>query len=136
MGYPLRPTSFVWFQNCSDISISIVGRGLLTPVLWRPSSILPTANPTFSKFCPPPPCPPPPPPPTHTHTTFTCITLFVDGSTHVKPLYNSIRRTLLCVLCNKKFTEVWHKIWFFAGTLIWYYTHKHTQHTQRPDTPI
>ena len=105
MGYPLRPTSFVWFQNCSDISFSIVGRGLLTPVLWRPSSILPTTNPTFSKFCPPLP----------TYTTFTCTTLFVDGSTHVKPLYNSIRRTLLCILCNKKFTEVWHKIRFFAG---------------------
>ena len=40
-----------------------------------------------------------------------------------------------------EFTEVWHT-WFFAGTLIWYHTHKHT-HTQKAhsgasktDTPI
>ena len=25
-----------------------------------------------------------------------------------------------------KFTEVWHRIRFFVGTLIWYHTHKHT----------
>ena len=33
-----------------------------------------------------------------------------------------------------KFTEVWHIVWFFAGTLFWYHTqthtHKDTQHTQ------
>ena len=26
-----------------------------------------------------------------------------------------------------KFTEVWHIIWFFASTLIWYHTHIHTK---------
>ena len=35
-----------------------------------------------------------------------------------------------------KFTEVWHMIWFFAGILLWYHTHKqshkHTQHTEGP----
>ena len=30
-----------------------------------------------------------------------------------------------------RFTEVWH-MWFFAGNLIWYRTHKHTKHTQGP----
>ena len=29
-----------------------------------------------------------------------------------------------------KLTEIWNI--FFTGTLIWYHTHKHTQHTQRP----
>ena len=35
-----------------------------------------------------------------------------------------------------KFTEVWH-MWFFAGALIWYHTHKDTQHTRasRPTHP-
>ena len=28
------------------------------------------------------------------------------------------------------FTEVWHIMWFFAGTLIWYHTNKHT-HTHK-----
>ena len=31
-----------------------------------------------------------------------------------------------------KFTEVSHIMWFFAGTLILYHTHKHTQHIQGP----
>ena len=35
-----------------------------------------------------------------------------------------------------RFTEVWHIMWFFTGTLIWYHkhthTHTHTQHTQGP----
>ena len=26
------------------------------------------------------------------------------------------------------FTEVWHIMWFFTGTLIWCHTHKHTAH--------
>ena len=30
------------------------------------------------------------------------------------------------------FTEVWHIMSFFTGTLLWYHTHKHTQHTQGP----
>ena len=30
------------------------------------------------------------------------------------------------------FTEVWHIMLFFTGSLIWYHTHKHTQHTQGP----
>ena len=29
-----------------------------------------------------------------------------------------------------RFTEIWHIMWFFTDTLIWY--HKHTQHTQGP----
>ena len=29
-----------------------------------------------------------------------------------------------------KFTEVWHIMWFFAGTLIWYHIHKHTVHSE------
>ena len=27
-------------------------------------------------------------------------------------------------------TEVWHIMCIFTGTLIWYYSHKHTQHTR------
>ena len=53
------------------------------------------------------------------------------GSTHAKPWYFSTRRTLLCVLCNVKFTEVLH-MWFFASTIIWYHTDKDIQHTQGP----
>ena len=30
------------------------------------------------------------------------------------------------------FTEVWHIMWFFNSTLIWYHTHKHTHNTQGP----
>ena len=26
-----------------------------------------------------------------------------------------------------KFTKVWHIMWFFSGTLIWYHTHKKTK---------
>ena len=37
------------------------------------------------------------------------------GSTHVKHCYISNRRTLLCVLCNKASSEVWHIIGFAAG---------------------
>ena len=29
-----------------------------------------------------------------------------------------------------RFTEVWHIMWFFAGTLIWYHIHKHTVHSE------
>ena len=32
-----------------------------------------------------------------------------------------------------RFTEAWHIVWFFAGTLIWYSIHKHT-HIQRHST--
>ena len=31
-----------------------------------------------------------------------------------------------------KFTEIWHLMWLFTGTLIWYHTHKNTHHTQGP----
>ena len=88
MGYPLRPTSFVWFQNCSDISFSIVGRGFLTPVLWRPSSILPTANPSFSKFCPPPP---------HTHTQPSPALLFLLMGLHMSSLCIIVSEGPCCV---------------------------------------
>ena len=53
------------------------------------------------------------------------FTNWYQGSTHVKPWYLSTRRTLMCFLCSK-FTEVWHIMWFFAGTLIWYQDTRHT----------
>ena len=40
-----------------------------------------------------------------------------------------------------EFTEVWHVMWFFAGTLIWSQTHTHTQRhkhkdSQNPQGPV
>ena len=52
---------------------------------------------------------------------------------------NETTKYSLCFIqIGVKFTEVWHIMWFFAGTLIWYYIHtnirthtnKNIQHTQ------
>ena len=56
-------------------------------------------------------------------------TLMID----IMNLHMSSLRSLMCVV---KFNVVWYIMWFFADTLIWYHTHKHThkdtQHTQGP----
>ena len=36
----------------------------------------------------------------------------------------------MCVLCNKASSLLRSDTWFFAGALIWYHTHKDTQHTR------
>ena len=54
------------------------------------------------------------------------------GSTHVKPWYNSTRKILLCVLCNKVSSLSRSDIFgFYTSTLIWYFTHiqRHTAHS-------
>ena len=48
----------------------------------------------------------------------------------------STRRTLMCFMQQGiKFTEVWHIMWLFTGTLIWYQTRRQTQtHTAHSGT--
>ena len=61
-----------------------------------------------------------------------CIILYY-GSAHVQPWYLSTTRTLWCVLCYKTpvYWGLTHNM-VFSSTLIWYHTHKHTQHVQGP----
>lgn len=75
---------------------------------------------------------------TTSHVLF-CLTIsWIYGSANVEPWYLSSRRTLLCVLSNKTFTEVWHMTWFLAFTVIWCHMHAHMRtHTHartRADT--
>ena len=56
------------------------------------------------------------------------------GSSHVETWYLSTRMTLMCIMQQRMFTEVWH-MWFFAGIIICH-THARTHarthaHTQR-----
>ena len=107
--------------------------------------------------------PPPPPPPllpnpffkfcshpnfpvtsnTHPHCFFSCLVSFAEWviiTAHftywqlVPDL--STRRTLMCFMQQGiKFTEVWHIMWLFTGTLIWYQTRRQTQtHTAHSGT--
>ena len=41
-------------------------------------------------------------------------------------VHKSSFRTLMHFYAGVKSTEVWHMMWLFAGTLIWYHTHTHT----------
>ena len=109
-------------------------RGPNPPILWRPPYI-PTPLPLFNPVTTNP----------HPHCSFCCLvsltewvimphlicyfTYWYYGSILVKPCYLSTRRTLTCVLCNKASSLLWSHTWFFASTLIWYHTHKHT-HTK------
>ena len=46
---------------------------------------------------------------------------------HMLSLGTLVSKRNWCVFQGTKFTEVWHIMWLFAGSLIWYHTHKHTQ---------
>ena len=52
---------------------------------------------------------------------------------HMSSLCTLVQEKPWCMQQGVKFTEVWHIMWFFGGTLIditHKQTHKHTQHTQ------
>ena len=129
-----------------EVTVTIVGRGFLTPYFMKTPPILHTHTPPLSKFCPTPlsRCLQYPPP------LFFLLSYFFgrmgDHATFDAPfdgIIDYICHTLV-PLCQKdlavcfmqegvKFTEVWH-IWLFAGTLIWYQTHTHTHTHKHKDT--
>ena len=126
---------------------TVVGRGVLTiPILWRPSYI---AYPLFQILSNPPPCHLQPLPPMlfllscffdlmGDCVTFDVLFCLMILQIHTcQTLVPQYQKDLdVCFMQQDlTFTEVWD-MWFFAGTLIWYYTHTnthpYTQHTQGP----
>ena len=70
----------------------------------------------------------------HPHCFFSCLVSFAEWVITAHFTYwqlvpdLSTRRTLMCFMQKGiKFTEVWHIMWLFTGTLIWYQTHRQTQ---------
>ena len=128
--------------------MNIVGRGVLTPLFYEDPSYI------FSNFVQP---PSPVATNPHPHCSFCCLvsmtewvimphlmcyfTYWFYGSINVEPWYLRTIRTLMCVLWNTK----WHQVYCGLTHVIscWYsdlisHTHKHTharketQHTQGP----
>ena len=65
-----------------------------------------------------------------------CTTLLNDNmDLHMSSLSTSVPKGLDACFMQQgiTFTELWHIIWFFNGSLIWYHTHKHT-HTAHSET--
>ena len=60
--------------------------------------------------------------------TFDVLFYLIYGSTHIKPWCLSTRRNWLFYALRCQVYEVWHML-LFAGTLIWYHTHKHIHTT-------
>ena len=115
-------------------------------ILWRLSPILHTPYPLFQILSTPLPHFPVTSNP-HPHCSFCCHVslaewvikpyLMCHGSTHAKPWYLGTWRTLMCFMQKGvKFTEVWHVMWFFAGTMTQCHTHTNTQHTQHTQGPV
>ena len=133
--------------------------GIFTPIFYEKNPILPT--PLFQILSA---CPFPNPtflsPPTPTPTVLSialllwlngwsrhiwCAILFGDnsGSTHVEHCYLSTRRTLICVLCNKRqvYWGLAHNVVFHWYSHLISHTDKHTNtystlRGQQTDTPI
>ena len=126
---------YKWSLKFNSLNRYIVGRGVLTPLFYKDPLILPT--PLFSNFVPPTPT-------AHSIILFLwlngwwrhiwCAILLNDiMDLHMRNLGILVPEGIGCFFMQQgvKFTEVWHKILFFAGTLIWCYTqHKHTQYTE------
>ena len=130
-------------------SIYIVGTVVLTPlflILWRPSKYCQPPTTTLFQVLPTPP------------TSLSPQTLIPNTPSVVMFVWlNGWSCHIWCaILCNNnmdlhmsslgtlvtegpwyvfyvkgvKLTELWHILWFFTGTLIWYHTHTHT-HTHK-----
>ena len=104
------------------------------PILWRPPYIA-YPPPFFQILSNTFPLSLLPPTPTPTaffgwigdHATFDVLVYLM--TLWIEPWYQ--KELDVCFMQQGiKFTEVWHIMWFFAGTLIWYHTHKH-MHTHR-----
>ena len=108
-------------------------RGFLTPLFYEDPHIFP--NPPFFQILSNRPFPVN----LHLHCFFFVLFLWPNGFYVMIYIfrYLSTRKTLLCVLCNKASSLLRSDtMWFFAGTLIRYHTHKDThkdtQYTQGP----
>ena len=98
----------------------------LPPPLWRPPLPCPFST-FFQVLSNPLPCHLQPP------KCCDCATFDVvfylkwyHGSSHVEIWYLSTRMTLMCIMQQRMFTEVWH-MWFFAGIIIWCHTRTHAR---------
>ena len=123
---------------------SIVGRGVLSPLFYEDPTIFPTL-PLFQFFFSVLPC------------CLQSVCTPTDQSVvlalwlnrwlrHVCVLFYSMISWMYtcralgpwCIFMQQavKFTEVWHMMWFFVCTLIWYHTRIHTYtHTKTHSTP-
>ena len=60
---------------------------------------------------------------------FYLMVIWIYTSQALVPWYQ--KNLDVCFMQQRvRFTDIWHIMWFFIGTLIWY--HKHTRHTQGP----
>ena len=109
----------------------MVGRGVLIPLFFKIPPPLYCLPHLFFNFCPTPPA------------LFFLLCCFFgwigDHTTFDELFYLMITWIYTCqalvsegpsfvfYATSVKFTEVWHIIWFFTGTLVWYHTYTSTQ---------
>ena len=142
-----------WFYNGGDEKFFV---SLLS---WQTGSILPTPPPpsSFFKFCPTPspllPCHLQPPPQLFfllscffgwmgDHATFDVLfylmIIWIYTCQALVPWYQ--KDLDVCFMQQDiRFTEIWHIMWFFTGTLIWYHKPTNVHSTpggQWTDKPI